>query len=182
MDAQSPSFKPGFLDRTLVGAFHVVNKFIPWHKLPAFLGAINLDALRVELRSYNLHDGYASGTAQGNRTDDPMTDKRYEGARNSDGKFNSTELPLMGCTGMRLGRNFAREYTPKPTDEALWNPNPRMLSDKFMTRKPGAFIPATSLNLLAASWIQFQTHDWFAHESVRKTQFACAPYLFDMVC
>ena len=25
------------------------------------------------------------------------------------------------------------------------------------------FTPATSLNLLAASWIQFQTHDWFAH-------------------
>ena len=27
----------------------------------------------------------------------------------------------------------------------------------------GEFIPATSLNLLAAAWIQFQTHDWFAH-------------------
>ncbi|WP_410960564.1 peroxidase family protein, partial [Salmonella sp. SAL4357] len=25
------------------------------------------------------------------------------------------------------------------------------------------FTPATSLNLLAAAWIQFQTHDWFAH-------------------
>lgn len=34
-----------------------------------------------------------------------------------------------------------------------------------MTRKE--FIPATTLNLLAAAWIQFQTHDWFVHENVR---------------
>lgn len=71
----------------------------------------------------------------------------------------------MGCSGMRLGRNFPRTITHKPTEEELWNPNPRVLSEQFMTRKPGAFIPATTLNLLAAAWIQFQTHDWFAHEN-----------------
>ena len=159
-----PNFKPGLSDRLLVGIFHLVNKIVPWHKLPSIVGALNLDALRVELRQYNLHDGYASGTAQGNQISEPMTDKRFEHARNSDGKFNSTEMPLMGCTSMRLGRNFPRALTPKPTEEELWNPNPRMLSDRFMARK--AFIPATTLNLLAAAWIQFQTHDWFFHESV----------------
>ena len=160
-----PSFKASLVDRLLVNIFHFVNKFIAWHKLPSFLGAVNLEALRVELRQYNLHDVYASGTAQGNQTTDPMTDKRFEHARNSDGKFNSTEMPRMGCAGMRFGRNFPRQLTPKPTEEELWNPNPRMLSERFMARKE--FIPATSLNLLAAAWIQFQTHDWFAHESVR---------------
>lgn len=160
----TPSYKPGLVDRLLVKCFRLVNKFIPWHKLPSLVGALNLDALRVELRQYNLHDGYASETAQGDPTTEPMTDKRFEYARNSDGKFNSTEMPLMGCTGMRLGRNFPRTSTPKPTEEELWNPNPRMLSERFMTRKD--FIPATSLNLLAAAWIQFQTHDWFSHESV----------------
>jgi hypothetical protein len=162
----TPNFKPGLVQRAVVGVFHLVNKYVPWHKLPGFIGAINLDALRIELRAYNLHDGYASGTAQSNHIDQPMTDKRFETARNSDGKFNSRELPLMGCAGIRLGRNFPRNLTAKPTEEELWNPNPRMISEKFMARKEGGFIPAVTLNLLAAGWIQFQTHDWFHHESV----------------
>ncbi|KAL8977111.1 MAG: hypothetical protein Q9205_007018, partial [Flavoplaca limonia] len=161
------SYKPSLTDRLLVKIFHIVNKFIVWHKLPGLLGAVNLEALRVELRQYNLHDAYASEAAQGNQTTDPLTDKRFETARNSDGKFNSTEMPRMGCAGMRFGRNFPRHLTPRPTEEQLWNPNPRMLSERFMARKE--FIPATSLNLLAAAWIQFQTHDWFAHESSDKS-------------
>jgi hypothetical protein len=164
--APTPTFQPSFIERTFINTFHLVNRFVPWHKLPSFIGALNLDFLRIELRANNLHDGYASGAVQGNRTDEHMVDKRFVDARNSDGKFNSTELPRMGCSGMRFGRNFSRIYTQKPTEEELWNPNPRMLSEQFMARKPGAFIPATSLNLLAAAWIQFQTHDWFHHESV----------------
>ncbi|KAL8736503.1 MAG: hypothetical protein Q9166_000295 [cf. Caloplaca sp. 2 TL-2023] len=157
------SYKPSLSDRLVVNLFRFVNKFIPWHRLPSFIGAFNLDALRIELRQHNLHDGYTSAAAQGSQKTEPMTDKRFEHARNSEGKFNSTEQPLMGCAGMRFGRNFPRTLTPKPTEEELWTPNPRMLSERFMARKD--FIPATSLNLLAAAWIQFQTHDWFAHES-----------------
>ena len=163
--AIAPSYKPSFGERLLVGFFHLVNRIIAWHKLPSLIGAMNLDALRIELRQFNLHDGYSSGAAQGSQTAEPMKEK-FENARNSDGKFNSTELPLMGCTGMRFGRNFPRQLTPKPTEEELWNPNPRMLSERFMKRKE--FIPAASLNLLAAAWIQFQTHDWFFHESVSR--------------
>ena len=159
-----PNYKSKLSDRLLVSFFHFVNRFIRWDKLPPIIGALNLEALRVELRQYNLHDGYASATAQGDPNSEPMTDKRFENARNSDGKFNSVQMPLMGCTGMRLGRNFPRVLTPKPTEEQLWTPNPRMLSQRFMARK--AFIPATTLNLLAAAWIQFQIHDWFFHESV----------------
>jgi diadenosine tetraphosphatase ApaH/serine/threonine PP2A family protein phosphatase len=161
-----PNFKPSLSEAALVKLFNFINRFVPWHKLPSYIGAINLDALRIELRANNLHDGYASGGAQGNQVNDPLTDKRYKDSRNSDGKFNSLELPLMGCAYMRFGRNFPRQLTPKPTEEELWNPNPRMISEEFMARKPGGFIPATTLNLLAAAWIQFQTHDWFNHETV----------------
>jgi hypothetical protein len=42
------------------------------------------------------------------------------------------------------------------------NPNPRVVSRELMTRE--AFQPATSLNLLAAAWIQFMVHDWFVHK------------------
>jgi hypothetical protein len=166
-EVPGPNFVPSFSEKLLVGTFGVINKYVPWHKLPSVIGALNLDAMRIELRANNLHDGYASGAVQGNQAADAMEDKRFVDARNSDGKFNSLELPLMGCAYMRLGRNFPRQLTQKPTQEELWNPNPRMISDKFMARKPGGFIPATTLNLLAAAWIQFQTHDWFHHELVR---------------
>jgi len=160
----SSSYKPSFLERILVGFFHIVNYFIPWHILPGFIGAFNLDALRIELRANNLYDGYSSPAAQGTAAEEPMPEKRFCEARNSDGKFNSLEQPLMGCRGMRFGRNFPRKYTQKPTEEELWTPNPRLVSEKFMARKN--FIPATTLNMLAAAWIQFQIHDWVNHQDV----------------
>jgi hypothetical protein len=153
---------PSFVERLGISFFHAVNKHVAWWKMPGLLGAVNLSFLRIELRGYNLHDGYASASAQGNEKDDPMPDRRFLEARNSDGKYNSLEMPLMGCTGMRFGRNFDRKYCQKPSEEELWTPNPRLVSERFMTRRE--FIPATTLNLLAAAWIQFQTHDWFNHE------------------
>lgn len=163
---ESYSYKPSFFDRLGVSLFKFINKYIPWHKLPPIFGALNLSFMRTELRAQNLYDTYVTGAAQGNPIEEPLKDPRFLGARNSDGKFNSLEMPLMGCSGMRFGRNFPRQLTPKPTDEELWTPNPRLVSDRFMTRKPDGFIPATSLNLLAAAWIQFQVHDWMFHESV----------------
>lgn len=161
-----PTFKPSLLERLFISIFHVVNFFIPWYKLPGIIGAFNLDFLRIELRQYNLHDGYASATAQGNQSNTPLDDERFLTARNSDGRDNSLVMPRMGCTGMRFGRNFPRKYCQKPTEEELWTPNPRLVSEALMSRKPGDFKPATTLNLLAAAWIQFQVHDWVFHETV----------------
>ncbi|KAI9167866.1 Alpha-dioxygenase 2 [Paramyrothecium foliicola] len=158
------NFQPSFPERIAISTFGFVNKYVPWFKLPTLIGALNLAILRIELRGQNLHDGYSSTAAQGTPHDEPLTDERYLAARHSDGKFNSLQLPRMGCTGLRLGRNFPREHCPKPCEEELWNPSPRTISERFMARKPGGFIPATTLNLLAAAWIQFQTHDWFNHE------------------
>ncbi|KFA51346.1 hypothetical protein S40293_03212 [Stachybotrys chartarum IBT 40293] len=156
-------FRPTLLERIAIATFRQVNKHVPWFRLPTLIGAMNLASLRVELRGYNLHDGYSDASHQGSPESEPMPDPRYRTVRNSDGKFNSLEQPRMGCTGMRFGRNFPREHCQKPTDESLWTPSPRLVSERFMQRK-GAFIPATTLNLLAAAWIQFQTHDWFNHE------------------
>jgi len=170
MDDQRMLFQPSLLERIEIATFHFINKYVPWYKLPGFFGAINLSALRVELRGYNLYDGYASATPiQGNQQDEPLPDPRYVEARHSDGKFNSLEMPRMGCAGMRFGRNFPREHCQRPTEEQLMTPNPRIISERLMARKPGGFIPATTLNLLAAAWIQFQTHDWFNHELSKET-------------
>ena len=162
IDQQTPSYQASFFEGLSVKLFKSVNNHVPWHKLPSLIGALNLEALRVELRQKNLHDGYATADAQGAPDKDIKAHEEFLYARNSDGKWNSLEQPLSGCMGMRFGRNFSRQYTPAVTEEELWHPNPRMLSNLFMERKE--FIPATTLNLLAAAWIQFQTHDWFKHE------------------
>ncbi len=161
---EASSYEPSFFERMLITTLKFVNRFIDWHKLPSLVGVLNLLAFRIELRAENLYDGYSTIAAQGSKTEDPMPDVRFLGARNSDGKFNSLEMPHMGCAGMRFGRNIQRHLASKPTDEQLWTPNPRMLSNKFMVRTK--FKPATTLNLLAAAWIQFQLHDWVNHEMV----------------
>ena len=49
-----------------------------------------------------------------------------------------------------------------PDTANLLVPNPRIVSRELMTRD--TFKPATILNLMAASWIQFMVHDWFVHK------------------
>lgn len=147
--------------RILVGSFKGINKVIAWHRLPKWLGVLNLIAFRSELRAKNLHDVYPTPEAQGDKKTCPFHDSRFLTARHSDGKFNDIEKPLMGCSSMRLGRNVPREFTATPTMEELMTPNPRIISEKLLARDE--FKPATILNLLAAAWIQFQVHDWFGH-------------------
>ncbi|RMY63991.1 hypothetical protein D0863_10132 [Hortaea werneckii] len=161
---ESPNFKPTFFQSIFIKVFNIINSAIPWYNLPGFIGAINLDFLRIDLRNYNLHDGYASADVQGKVGEQPPVEERFIGTRNSDGKDNSLEMRRMGCAGMRFGRNFNRKYCQKPTDEELLKPNPRLVSQAFMATETHEFKPATTLNLLAAAWIQFQVHDWFNHE------------------
>src|SRR5206468_8795619 len=61
-----------------------------------------------------------------------------------------------------FGRNVTRKATMADPSK-LMAPNPLLVSEKLLARK--TFIPATTLNLLAAAWIQFQVHDWMGHES-----------------
>ena len=43
----------------------------------------------------------------------------------------------------------------------MLDPSPRLVSRELLTRDE--FQPATTLNLLAGAWIQFEVHDWFSH-------------------
>jgi hypothetical protein len=160
------AYNPTLVDRVIVKFFKGVNKVVKWYKLPRYIGVFNLLAFRIELRSKNLYDVYPSVEAQGSPETVPMKNCEWVKARNSDGKFNSLEEPLMGCAGIRFGRNVPRKYTAAPTEEELMSPNPRIISDKLMARQDGKFKPATIVNLLAAAWIQFQVHDWFFHYQV----------------
>lgn len=147
-----------FTDRVVIKLFKGVNKVVDWHKLPKYIGVFNLLAFRLELDNKNLYDVYPDASAQGTQASCPMKDERYLKARNSDGLFNSLEQPLMGCSGMRFGRNVPRDKTKKPSDEELLNPSPRLVSEQLLARTK--FKPATIVNLLAAAVSAFLIVGW----------------------
>jgi hypothetical protein len=139
----------------LVRLFTLVNRFVPWHRLPLPLAILNLDAFRFALRQKNLY-----GTPK--RPDLPPL-SRTPGAtcfRANDGSFNDLGDPDMGRAGMRFGRNVPLR-DGYPDEASLLDPNPREVSRRLLARE--TFAPATTLNLLAAAWIQFQVHDWMNH-------------------
>jgi hypothetical protein len=128
-----------------------------WYELPRPAGAAKLVALRNELRKKNLYD-----------TEEPPHPKR-KGAipaeaiaqRTSDGSFNDLSCPMMGASGTRFGRNVPLKET-FPDTANLMTPNPRAVSQELFTRT--TFQPVPFLNVMAAAWIQFMTHDWFVHK------------------
>ena len=148
-------FRIGLLQRLLDLVFRIINFFEKWDRLPTLLAAVNLAALRDRLRAHNLHHaGYGIGASG----DWSAGHARW---RSPDGSFNSLGHPRMGMAGSRFGRNFPLfECVPDCRDELL-DPSPRLISRELLQRR--TFIPATSLNLLAAAWIQFETHNWFSH-------------------
>ncbi|MEO1375469.1 MAG: peroxidase family protein [Cyanobacteria bacterium J06635_10] len=132
----------------------------PWHKLPTPFALLRLVSFRNKLRKNNLHD--TSQIADKNKLPSPVPspDDKHLVARMADGSFNDLEHPEMGMAGTRFGRNVPLSDA-KVDEQNLLEPNPRQVSKLLLARDE--FRPATILNLHAASWIQFQTHDWFSH-------------------
>src|SRR5919202_453928 len=136
-----------------------LDRRVGWHRLPVPLGLLTLVGLRMRLRARNLYD-----TSPATLTEQPPApeDERYLTARTADGKFNDLENPTMGSAETRFGRNIPLEHTYPENDwSILNNPNPRTVSRELLTRD--TFKPATTLNLLAAAWLQFMVRDWFRH-------------------
>ncbi|NEO31878.1 MAG: peroxidase [Symploca sp. SIO3C6] len=138
----------------------ILGNKIPWHKLPTPLALLELVKFRDELREKNLHDTSHLPTKSDVEQPVPSPGDLHLVTRTADGSFNDLSDPKMGRAQSRFGRNVPLKYT-YPDQRNLLNPNPRVISRTLMTRDK--FVPATTLNLLAAAWIQFQTHDWFAH-------------------
>src|SRR5438067_1789 len=118
-----------------------IDKSIGWPKLPTPFALAVLIGLRDRLRDKNLYD-----TGRGPLDKPPFTDPNE---------------PLMGAIGSRFGRNVPLDDSWHEEPPELLDPNPRLVSRKLLTRE--SFQPATTLNLLAGAWIQFEVHDWFSH-------------------
>jgi Animal haem peroxidase len=132
-----------------------VDKKVGWHRLPKPLAIPTLIGIRERLRHTNLFD---TGVPKDGY---PPYDPRYLKARTLDGTYNDLERPMMGAMNTRFGRNVPPEDTFPEEPPKLLEPSPRAVSRELMTR--GEFIPATTLNILAAAWIQFEVHDWVFH-------------------
>jgi hypothetical protein len=138
--------------------FKQVNRAREWWQLPTPLGLLNLRAYRDDLRHWNLYDtrGPAEEDGAGPATRDDLPKYRtYDGSRQDPAD------PEMGMVGSRFGRNAPPEATAPETMPRLIDPSPREVSTKLLNRD--SFKPATTLNVLAACWIQFENHDWFGH-------------------
>jgi hypothetical protein len=136
--------------------FRQVNRVTDWWNLPTPLGLLNLRGLRDDLRESNLFDTRAPSNG-----DAPPTLESLPDHRTYDGSLQDPIDPDMGKAGTRFGRNAPTEATePEPLPQRM-EPNPREVANRLLLRDE--FKPATTLNVLAACWIQFQNHDWFGH-------------------
>ena len=138
--------------------FSVVNRFVAWHKLPLRLSLLNLDAFRFVLRRKNLIDTEPREAPPTPRAVPPPIPEDARHARPADGRYTDISAPEMGTAGAAFGRNLSPILRPDLFD----TPSPIQVSRDLLERKE--FIPARSLNILAAAWIQFQVHDWVNHE------------------
>ncbi|GAC1617412.1 MAG: peroxidase [Ktedonobacteraceae bacterium] len=132
---------------------------VGWDNVPLPLGLLMLIGLRNILRQQNLHD-----TTYEPAINQPIIEPmqaRYLTERTADGTHNDLKNPTMGMAGSRFGRNIPIEYTFPESEPAILTPNPRTVSLELLTREK--FQPATTLNILAAAWIQFMVRDWFSH-------------------
>ncbi|KAJ7199609.1 heme peroxidase [Mycena pura] len=146
------------LRRRLTGSPIFRYTIIPnWWNLPIYASLIYLSLTRTQLHLKNLHDTYLPGEFPVRNCNGVNT-----AARTLDGLCNNLETPAMGAIGTRFSRFFPINSTWGETEEdTLFTPNPRTISQHLLKRN--SFTPAMSINLLAAAWIQFQTHDWFSH-------------------
>jgi hypothetical protein len=147
--------------RAYDGISQAVDHRIGWPRLPKSLGLLVLIGLRNILRQRNLHDT-SSLPSQHPAQPGPLAAAALSG-RTDDGSYNDLQQPAMGMAGTRFGRNIPLSAAYQESPPELLSPNPRTVSRELLTRT--AFQPATTLNMLAAAWIQFMVKDWFSHGS-----------------
>ncbi|MEV0063337.1 peroxidase family protein [Nocardia sp. NPDC050718] len=154
-----------FVARAAVEAAEALDRRVGWFRLPTPLGLAVLVGLRSRLRSRNLFDTgrHPAGPLP------PDTTGEHRAARTIDGSYNNADDPRTGSVGCRFGRNFAPEHSHPEDAVRIQEPNPRQVSLRLLARD--RFQPATTLNLLAAAWIQFEVHDWFSHTRTDREPF-----------
>src|SRR3954470_16116534 len=148
---------PSVVSRVFARAATAVDEKLGWDRLPLPLSLLTLIGLRDALREDNLYDTY-----EGDAPEAPArASSEYLTVRTVDGSYNDLDAPSMGMAHTRFGRNVPLQKGHAEEAPELFEPNPLTVSDELLVRRE--FKPATTLNVLAAAWLQFETRDWFSH-------------------
>ena len=136
-----------------------------WYDRPLPLAILTLAFMREHLNKHNLISTYPKGTLVGFQRPGQTPPESAHHYRTADGSWNNLVDPKEGAAGTRFLRNVRRSSISAALDRELMTPNPREISRHLLTRS-GSMQEIPFLNLLAASWIQFQNHDWVNHGEI----------------
>jgi hypothetical protein len=133
-----------------------------WYRKQLILGVLTLGHMRNSLNRHNLRNTYPRDALTGfvKRGAEPPPGVTHY--RTADGTWNNLEDPKEGAAGTRFPRNVRGGAIRPETGRTLLTPNPREVSRKLLSRE-GDMKEVPFLNMLAASWINFQNHDWISH-------------------
>lgn len=142
-----------------------------WYERPQFRAILTLAYMRERLNAHNLGTSYPPGCLVGFQIPGQTPPPGVSHYRTADGSWNNLADPKEGAAGTRFLRNVELTAIRPEIGAQLLTPNPREISCKLLSRPTGADgRPAMQavpfLNLLAASWIQFMTHDWINHGEI----------------
>ena len=149
------------LNQLFVAIVEKIDRRVRWDRFPTPLALVMLKGIRDNLRWNNLFDTNDAASLPTLPSPPPAADLV---GRTVDGADNDLGSPAMGMAGTRFGRNVPLALARPEQGDRLMTPNPRLVSTRLLARGP-EMIPATSLNVIAAAWVQFQTRDWFSHDT-----------------
>ena len=133
-----------------------------WYRKPLWFAVLMLAHMREELNRHNLKDAYPKGELVGFQSKGQKPPPGVERCRTADGSWNNLSNPLEGAAGTRFSRNVTSTAIRPESGTRLLTPDPREVSRRLLTRGD-RMKEVPFLNLLAAAWIQFETHDWVSH-------------------
>jgi hypothetical protein len=141
----------------LLGRFaRLTGRRRPWHRWPFLIATPSLAGLRVNMRARNLFD-----TETDPQPTVPAPTVDFRNQRMGDGSYNDLGRPWMGMRDARFGRNVPIPDTFGEQPPGLYEPNPRLVSERLLRRE--TFVPVPHLNLMVSAWLQFMVHDWLGH-------------------
>ncbi|AGP52907.1 peroxidase family protein [Streptomyces rapamycinicus] len=138
-------------DLPVRAAFGLVDRCVPWHRLPAPLGLLNPAALGRTLRRFGLVE---RDDAPGAPQRPAAAGERPTVARSYDGPTGDPGVARRDVAGAASGRGPAPFHRP----DLIHVPHPATVAGELLHRD--RFRPATSLNVLSAAWLHFQSPDW----------------------
>lgn len=133
-----------------------------WYRRPYLIGILTLAYMRDRLNKNNLKSTYPADSLIGFQSQGQSPPAGVRHFRTADGTWNNLADPKEGAAGTRFPRNVTNAAIRPETGTTLMTPNPRELSRTFLARG-NEMKEVPFLNLLAASWINFQNHDWVHH-------------------